>query len=65
MGKNSLFIMLVNIPVLFSLQRLVDQSHLPIYPKDIIFALTMITIVGMLQIKNIFKQRIKAVHTAT
>ncbi len=65
MGKNSLFIMLVNIPVLFSLQRLVDQSHLPIYPKGIIFAFTMITIVGMLQIKNIFKQRIRVVHTAT
>ena len=63
LGKNSLFIMLVNIPVLFSLQTLIGQSQLPIFAYRVLsFGLTMITIVGMLQVKYTFKQRKKAVH---
>jgi fucose 4-O-acetylase-like acetyltransferase len=64
LGKNSLFIMLVNIPVLFSLQTLIGQSQLPIFAYRVLsFGLTMITIVGMLQVKYTFKQRKKAVHS--
>jgi fucose 4-O-acetylase-like acetyltransferase len=61
LGKNSLFIMLVNIPVLFSLQRLVNVPSLPIYPTGVLFVTIMVTLIGMICIKNIFLKKIRSV----
>jgi len=44
LGKNSLLIMLINIPVIFGISKIINLSSFGIYPRGLLFAVTMTTI---------------------
>lgn len=52
LGKNTLPIMLINIPVIFGISKIINLSSFGIYPRGLLFAITMTVIVCFLWLRN-------------